>query len=33
MRVFGDEMLTFHREAGVGLNTGAYFVAKQVCFV
>jgi hypothetical protein len=30
MRVFGDERLTFQREAGVGLNTGAYFVAKQL---
>jgi ABC-type multidrug transport system ATPase subunit len=30
MRVFGDEMASFRREAGVGLNTGAYYIGKSI---
>lgn len=30
MRVFGAEMSSFRREAGVGLNTGAYYIGKSL---
>jgi ABC-type multidrug transport system ATPase subunit len=30
MRVFGAEMNSFRREAGVGLNTGAYYLGKSL---
>jgi ABC-type multidrug transport system ATPase subunit len=30
MRVFGAEMPSFRREAGVGLNTGAYYIGKSL---